>query len=119
MHKRKHASTPIEEDSSHNISDSQKKHYSNLGFKPYRSYSGKVKWLSFEQHVYEKIKYAHARHSHAIRKGHRYNYRKVNYYRLTTRFIKRNWFILLILFLFLLFLIFYQQIIAYLSDLII
>lgn len=55
--KSKHAGTLIEDWNSIDLPESQKEHYAKLGYKPYMAYGGKVKWLSFDQHVYEKIKY--------------------------------------------------------------
>jgi hypothetical protein len=55
--KAKRASLPLDSVDVDNISESQKKHYSKLGYKPYLSHCGKIKWLSFEQHAYELIKY--------------------------------------------------------------
>lgn len=56
--KPKRASTPIDTEQDSEISESQKRHYAQLGYKPYISHTGKIKWLSDDQHVYEQIKYA-------------------------------------------------------------
>ncbi len=55
--KAKHAGKLIEDWSTIDLPDSQKEHYARLGYKPYLCSGGKVKWLSFDQHIYEKIKY--------------------------------------------------------------
>jgi len=95
----KQASKPIETDAHHDISDSQKKHYEKLGYRPYLSHGGKIKWLSFEQHVYEKIKYADHRKLFSINKIHaaKSKTKTRKNYRTWLRFLQQNWILLLIL----------------------
>ncbi len=113
--KKRHASLPIESDESQDISESQKKHYTRLGYKPYLSYRGKVKWLSDEQHIYEKIKYAHKRHNYRTKRVHHGRHRKRSIYKNLIRTLKKHWLILLIVFAVILLLIFNQEVIGVLS----
>jgi hypothetical protein len=117
MHKRtKRASLPLESDGSHDIPNSQKKHYEMLGYKPYLSYKGKIKWLSFEQHIYEKIKYAHSKHSHVVKKGHRYGRRRSNIFVRLFRLIANNWLFILVFLLLIAFMYRYNAIISLVSK---
>lgn len=117
MSKRKRISIPIEDDSSHNISPSQKKHYTSMGYKPYLARSGKVKWLNDEQQVYEKIKYAHTHHSHAVKKAQRHTYHRRRHNKSIVRFIKKNWLLLLVGLLLILVIIFAPQIVNWAANL--
>lgn len=93
----KQASKPIEREENIDISSSQKKHYEKLGYKPYLSHSGKIKWLSFEQHVYEKIKYADHKKLFSLNKIHSTKSKKRISYRNWFRALRQNWILLLIL----------------------
>ena len=96
---KKKASQPIEPDNEIEISDSQKKHYAKLGYKPYLSNGGKVKWLSFEQHIYELIKYTGKSKGISLKRVHLRptKTRKVKYYKLWIRVLQQNLVFILIL----------------------
>lgn len=64
--KHKQASKPMYDNNLEKVSDSQNKHYSKMGYKPFISEGGKIKWQSFEQHAYEVIKYANRNRSNII-----------------------------------------------------
>jgi hypothetical protein len=118
MHKRKkHPSTPLENDNSHDISSTQKSHYEQMGYKPYLSYKGKIKWLSYEQHIYERIKYAQNRRSHKIRKGHSYRRRRTSLPVRIFRAVIENWVLIIIFIIILLLLKQYNSIVYYISTL--
>jgi hypothetical protein len=120
MHKRpKHASTPIDNENDHEISDSQKKHFTKLGYKPYLSYRGKVKWLSYEQHIYEKIKYTHKKRAFDTASTRPRGYRRQKWYKLIYRIIIHNWLLLMIVLFVIVFLMYYNSIISFISNYII
>jgi hypothetical protein len=117
MQKRpKHASTPIDNEEDHEISDSQKKHFKHLGYKPYLSYRGKIKWLSYEQHIYEKIKYAHKKSPLDSISTRPRGYRRLKWYKIFYRTIVNNWFLFLVLLFLLVFLMYYTAIISFISS---
>ncbi len=95
--KAKQASIPIEFVDSKEISESQKKHYSKLGYKPYLSHGGKIKWLSFEQHAYEMIKYNNKKKLFSIKNIHVHGTKAARFYRDMLKSIIRNWLLIIIL----------------------
>lgn len=92
----KHASTPIEDEGSVDVPDSQKEHYKKLGYKPYLSDGGKIKWLSYEQHVYEKIKYDSKKGLASLKKLRPSRQKLIRAFRRFTKAMLRNWFLLLL-----------------------
>ena len=115
--KSKHASTPIDNEDDHDISESQKKHFSRFGYKPYLSYKGKIKWLSYEQHVYEKIKFAQKKSNIPSKIYHPRKHRRGKFYKAFLKIIHNNFIFIIILFLILIFLLNYRIIITFLSEL--
>jgi hypothetical protein len=119
MRKRaRHASTPIYNENDHEISDSQKQHFTRMGYKPYLSYRGKVKWLSFEQHIYEKIKYAPKQRPSRTRTTILGKHRKQKWYRHLYRAFLNNWLLLSVLAFVIGILLFYDPILTFLSRII-
>jgi len=114
--KSKHASTPIENVNDHDISESQKKHFSKFGYKPYLSYKGKIKWLSFEQHVYEKIKFTHKNKNLPSKVYKPKRHRKSRPLKTLIKFIYGNYVLIIILLILLAFLYSYNAIIAFISN---
>jgi hypothetical protein len=95
--KAKKVSQPIQNEESLDLSDSQKLHYANLGYKPYLSHSGKVKWLSDDQHAFEIIKYANRNKKLTLNKIHLQNRKTAKQFRGLLKILKHNWFLLLLL----------------------
>lgn len=119
MRKRaRHASTPIDNENDHEISDSQKQHFTRMGYKPYLSYRGKVKWLSYEQHIYEKIKYAQKHKLSKARISRVGQHRKQKWYKYLYRLIMRNWLLFSVVAFVVLLLLFYNPVISFLSGII-
>jgi hypothetical protein len=112
----KQASKPITENDDKEISESQKKHYSRMGYRPYLSNGGKIKWLNFEQHVYEKIKYAKKRSIFPFRRFPARKTRPHRYLRLVGKFVADNWVLLLVLFSVVLSLVYINQILFLISK---
>jgi hypothetical protein len=114
--KHKQASKPITNEEEAEVSDSQKKHYAKLGYKPYLSTGGKIKWLSYEQHIYEKIKYS--RKSSLLFKHFKHPRRRnlSKYGKSLFRILSDNWFIVLACLLIIISLIFIDKIISIISQ---
>ena len=113
----KEASKPITKDEDIDISDSQKRHYAKMGYRPYLSNGGKIKWLSFEQHIYEKIKYAKRNSLFSIKRIHSKKTRPGKYLKSIIRLLIDNWFLLVIMTGIVLALIYINQILKFLSGL--
>lgn len=119
MRKRaRHASTPIDNENDHEISSSQKQHFTKFGYKPYLSYRGKVKWLSYEQHIYEKIKYAQKHGIPKKRISRIGQHRKQKWYKYIYRNMLANWLLIGVIVVVILILLFYDPIISFLSKII-
>ena len=115
--KDKHASTLIENDAGHDISDSQKKHFSKLGYKPYMSYRGKIKWLNYEQQLYERIKYAKKNPLTRTRKYRPHKRRRVRRRSPMLRLFTDNWILIVIVIGILFFLLNYGAIVNFVTKL--
>jgi hypothetical protein len=111
----KQASKPIVKEDETDISESQKKHYARMGYRPYLSNGGKIKWLSFEQHIYEKIKYAKKNSLFTLRFIHTQKSRFVKYIHSIIRTILENWVLVLVIIIFTFALTFINQIISFIS----
>jgi len=110
--KPKHASKPIENADSLDIPDSQKEHYAKLGYKPYLSNGGKIKWLSYEQHVYEKIKYDNKKRLLSLRRFIPSGKSLFRAIRKLWRLSLRNWYLIVIIIIILLILIYYEAFVS-------
>jgi len=115
--KAKKASDPIENEESIDISDAQKEHYRQLGYKPYLSHNGKIKWLSFDQHTFEKVKYANRNKTISIEKIQNKRRKTTKQFRNLLKMIKHNWFLLLLLCGFVVFIFYFEPIIAFITNL--
>ena len=115
--KAKKASQVIEQEETQDISESQLKHYAKLGYKPYLSHGGKIKWLSFEQHTYETIKY-NTRKRLVPKFGFRRNRPKSSrFYRIWFKRIAGSWILFIFLLIILALLLFIQPIMNYAASL--
>lgn len=94
--KSKHAGTPIEDWDSIDLPESQKEHYAKLGYKPYMAYGGKIKWLSFDQHVYETIKYDDRKRKAPLKNLRPSLKKQFRVVRKVFRVFLRNWFLLVL-----------------------
>ncbi|MFO7659368.1 MAG: hypothetical protein R6V77_00475, partial [Candidatus Cloacimonadaceae bacterium] len=78
------------------LPESQKEHYAKMGYKPYMANGGKIKWLSFDQHVYEIIRYDDRKRVAPLknlRTSLKKQYRAV---RKVFRAMLRNWFLIVL-----------------------
>lgn len=115
--KSKQASKPIASEDSQEVSESQKKHYSKLGYKPYLSHSGKIKWLSFEQHTYEMIKYNKPKSFFPSKRRRPKGPKVIKLSRMWLRSLLSNWFLILVLLCIIYLIINLQPIMFYLANL--
>jgi hypothetical protein len=113
----KHPDKLVEYESDVDISEAQKKHFSKLGYKPYMSNQGKIKWLTFEQQLYQRLK--HVKKSPFPRK-HKYlpQKRKRARRRFTlARMLLDNWVLVLIGFLILFIVTYYDKLVNIVTKL--
>lgn len=95
--KPKRASAPIDTELEAEISESQKRHYAKLGYKPYISHTGKIKWLSDDQHIYEQIKYTPQKKFKLFKSKKKPKPNLIRNSRVWLRALADNWMFILIL----------------------
>ena len=95
--RQKYNNIPLEPENMSNVSNSQLKHYSKLGYKPYLSHGGKIKWLSFEQHTYETIKNTGKKNVFTFKSFKPKRYQPIRFTKILVKFIAYNWIFLLII----------------------
>jgi len=114
----KHASKPIETEDEAEISASQRKHYEKLGYKPYLSHGGKIKWLSADQHVYELIKYSGTKKIQLFNRPAFKKPKLINYSKVWLKLFASNWLLLILFLIIVLILVNFEKIMDYLTVLI-
>jgi hypothetical protein len=114
--KAKRASMVIEPEETQDISESQLKHYNNLGYKPYLSHGGKIKWLSIEQHTYETIKYNNRKRLVPKIRFRPKRPNSARFYRIWFKRIASHWILLVLLLIIIALLLFLQPILNYAAS---
>lgn len=115
--RKKQAGEPINLDEITDVSEAQKVTFTEMGYKPYITDSGKIKWLTDDQYLYKKIKHNATSglfHSHKLYKGPR---RLRTPFKVFYRVLMENWIITLLLFGVLVLLLYINPIITFLNKL--
>jgi hypothetical protein len=116
--RKKQAGEPVDPEMLCEVSEAQKQKFALMGYKPYQTESGKVKWLTDDQYLYKKIKHESPNPKLGSGKMYRGNRRHRSSLKLFLRIMWDNRFFVLVLIGLLILVLFINDILAFLDLLI-